>query len=247
VTGARSDLKIARWTATIAGLIGFILSVATPLLPVVQTTATLNWPQDGQLNNVTAPLISQVPVHMTVTVPCEVIRTMPPAGGTVLSTAPKDGKQAALQSLFVNVNRQRVDITDRNVVVASVPRDKASGCQRIELTSSEAGTFATFVGVTDPETGSDLRSGFSDPNLRPSIVGLFTDLTGPAPPGLTASAVIDTRFSTKPTALKLTAMLLAMVSTIIALVALWRLDRLDGRRSAGFPSAGAPSPPPTSW
>jgi len=229
---AAKDVSAARWVATIAGLIGFVLSVATPLLPVVQTTATLNWPQNGQLNDVTAPLISQVPVSMTVTVPCDVIRSMPPAGGTVLSTAPKDGKQAALQSLFVNVNSQRVDITDRNVVVASVPRERvfAPGCQRIEITSSEAGTFATFVGLTDPTTGSEQRTGFADPNLRPSIVGIFTDLTGPAPPGLSASAVIDTRFSTKPTALKLTAMVLAIISTVVALVALWRLDRLDGRR-----------------
>jgi arabinosyltransferase B len=227
-----SDVKIARWTATIAGLIGFVLSIATPLLPVVQTTATLNWPQGGQLNNVTAPLISQVPVTMTVTVPCDVVRSMPPAGGTVLSTAPKDGKQAALNALFVNVNRQRVDITDRNVVVASVARERvaAPGCQRIEITSSNAGTFATFVGLTDPTTDKEQRTGFPDPNLRPAIVGIFTDLTGPAPPGLSASAVIDTRFSTTPTALKLAAMVLAIISTIIALVALWRLDRLDGRR-----------------
>ena len=77
--GAARDVKIARWVATIAGLIGFLLSVATPLLPVVQTTATLNWPQNGQLNDVTAPLISQVPVSMTVTVPCDVIRSMPPS------------------------------------------------------------------------------------------------------------------------------------------------------------------------
>ncbi len=229
---AARDVKVARWLATIAGLIGFVLSVATPLLPVVQTTATLDWPQHGQLNDVTAPLISQVPVSMTVTVPCDVIRSMPPAGGTVLSTAPKDGKQAALNALFVNVNRQRVDITDRNVVVASVPRERvqAPGCQRIEITSSEAGTFATFVGLTDPTTGNEQRTGFADPNLRPAIVGIFTDLTGPAPPGLSASAVIDTRFSTKPTALKLAAMVLAIISTIVALVALWRLDRLDGRR-----------------
>lgn len=227
-----SDVRIARWTSTIAGLIGFVLSVATPLLPVVQTTATLNWPQNSQLNSITAPLISQVPVTMTVTVPCDVIRSMPPAGGTVLSTAPKEGKQAALQSLFVNVNAQRVDITDRNVVVASVPRARVLGpeCQRIDITSSEAGTFATFVGLTDPATGKELRTGFADPNLRPAIVGIFTDLTGPAPPGLTASAVIDTRFSTKPTPLKLAAMVLAIISTIVALVALWRLDRLDGRR-----------------
>jgi arabinosyltransferase B len=226
------DVKIARWTATIAGLIGFILSVATPLLPVVQTAATLNWPQGGQLNSVTAPLISQVPVTMTVTVPCDVIRAMPPAGGMVLGTAPKDGKQAPLQSLFVNVSAQRVDITDRNVVVASVPRARVVGpdCQRIEITSSDAGTFATFVGLTDPATGKEQKSGFPDPNLRPQIVGIFTDLTGPAPPGLRASAVIDTRFSTKPTTLKLAAMLLAVIATAIALVALWRLDRLDGHR-----------------
>ena len=43
----RSDVKTARWVAMIAGLIGCVLSVLTPLLPVVQTTATLNWPQAG--------------------------------------------------------------------------------------------------------------------------------------------------------------------------------------------------------
>ena len=85
----RDDVKVARWVAAIAGLVGFLLSVATPLLPVVQTTATLNWPQAGQLNNVTAPLISLTPVSMTATVPCDVIRSMPPRGGMVLGTAPK--------------------------------------------------------------------------------------------------------------------------------------------------------------
>ena len=224
-------MKIARWVAMIAGLIGFVLSVATPLLPVVQTTATLNWPQAGQLNNVTSPLISLTPVSMTATVPCDVIRSMPPSGGMVLGTAPKNGKQAALQSLFVTVTAQRVDITDRNVVVASVPRARvvSPDCQRIEITSSEAGTFATFVGLRKAD-GTEQYTGFVDPNLRPQIVGVFTDLTGPAPPGLSVSAVIDTRFTTQPTALKLSAMVLAMLATIIALVALWRLDQVDGRR-----------------
>ncbi|HZQ32860.1 MAG TPA: arabinosyltransferase domain-containing protein [Mycobacterium sp.] len=227
----RHDIRIARWVATIAGLIGFVLSVATPLLPVVQTTATLNWPQQGQLSNATAPLISQTPVTMSVTVPCSMVRAMPPKGGMILGTAPKDGKQAALQALFVNVSTQRVDITDRNVVVASVPRAQvvSPACQRIEITSSEAGTFATFVGLTDG-SGKQLRSGFADPNIRPQIVGVFTDLVGPAPPGLSVSAVIDTRFSTSPTVLKLTAMLVAIAATIISLLALWRLDRVDGRR-----------------
>jgi len=239
---AAHDVRIARWVATFAGLIGFVLSVLTPLLPVVQTTATLNWPQNGQLANVTAPLISQVPVSMTATIPCEVVRSMPPTGGLLLGTAPKGGKQAALNAMLVYVGTQRVDVIVRNVVVASVPRQRVAapagaagpgtsgGCQRIEITSSQAGTFATFVGLTDPSTGKEQRSGFPDPNLRPAIVGVFTDLTGPAPPGLSLSATIDTRFSTTPTTLKLAAMLVAIIATVVSLIALWRLDQLDGRR-----------------
>jgi arabinosyltransferase B len=229
--GAARDVQVTRWVATIAGLIGFVLSVATPLLPVVQTTATLSWPQQGQMSNVTAPLISQTPVRMTVEVPCSVVGMMPPKGGVLLGTAPKQGKDATLNGLFVNVTSQRVDVTDRNVVIASVPRTQVSSpqCQRIEITSTHAGTFATFVGLTDP-SGQPLRNGFADPNLRPQIVGVFTDLTGPAPPGLQLSATIDTRFSTTPTILKLTAMLLAIAATVVALVALWRLDQLDGHR-----------------
>jgi arabinosyltransferase B len=225
------DVQVTRWTAIIAGLLGFVLSVATPLLPVVQTTAMLNWPQNGQLNSVTAPLISLTPVDFTATVPCGVVRDMPPAGGVVLGTAPKQGKDANLNALFVVVSSQRVDVTDRNVVILSVPRDQVASpqCQQIEITSTHAGTFATFVGLKDP-TGAPLRGGFPDPNLRPQIVGVFTDLTGPASPGLRISATIDTRFSTTPTTLKLFAMVLAIVSTIVALVALWRLDQLDGRR-----------------
>ncbi|WAJ45098.1 arabinosyltransferase domain-containing protein [Mycobacterium sp. Aquia_216] len=231
VGSTRDNVRVTRWVATIAGLIGFVLSVATPLLPVVQTTAQLNWPQNGQLNSVTAPLISLSPVDVTASVPCSVIRDLPPEGGVVLSTAPKKGKDAALNALFVVVNAKRVDVTDRNVVIASVSREQAESgqCQRIEITSTRAGTFATFVGLTD-SAGKPQSGGFSDPNLRPQIVGVFTDLTGAAPPGLKFSATIDTRFSTTPTTLKLLAMVGAILSTIVSLVALWRLDQLDGRR-----------------
>lgn len=70
-----------------------MLAVLTLLLPVVQTTATLNWPQNGQLNNVTAPLISLTPVSVTATVPCEVLRTMPPQGGMVLGPRRRRAKR----------------------------------------------------------------------------------------------------------------------------------------------------------
>ena len=163
--------------------------------------------------------------------------TMPPAGGLVLGTAPADGKQAALNALFVNVTsdpRRHHRPQRRGGQRAageggrhrSAPDVRASRSRR-----RRTGTFATFVGLTgDQRRQADLRSGFPDPNLRPAIVGVFTDLTGPAPQGLSLSATIDTRFTTQPTALKLAAMLLAIVATVIALLALWRLDQLDGRR-----------------
>ena len=226
-----SDVKVARWVATIAGLLGFVLAVATPLLPVTQTTATLNWPQQGRFENVTAPLISQAPVTLTASIPCAVVRGMPAKGGLLLGTAPAQGRDAALNAMLVNVTSSRVDVIVRNVVVASVNRDRVAGpgCQRLNITSSHDGTYAEFVGLTKAD-GSPQRSGYADPNLRPAIVGVFTDLVGPAPPGLSFSAAIDTRFTSHPSALKLAAMLLAIVSTVIALLALWRLDRLDGHR-----------------
>ncbi|WP_418004364.1 arabinosyltransferase domain-containing protein [Mycobacterium sp. PDNC021] len=226
------QVKVTRWVAIVAGLIGFVLSALTPLLPVVQTTAQLNWPQQGQFGNVTAPLISQTPVTMKATIPCDVLRTLPPSGGLVFGTVPKDGKQAALNGLLVNVSSSRVDITDRNVVIASVPRLKAignPGCSRIEIIADKNGTFATFVGLTGTD-GKELRTGFADPNLRPTVVGIFTDLKGAAPQGLSVSATIDTRFINRPTIIKYTAMFGGIAATIVALLALWRLDRMDGRR-----------------
>ena len=229
------DVRMARWVAAIAGLIGAVLSILTPLLPVAQTTATLNWPQAGQLANVTAPLISLTPVSLTATIPCDVVRGMPPTGGLVLGTAPGASTNAALNAMLVNVTSSRVDVIVRNVVVASVPRARVAApeCRQIEITSSTDGTFATFTGLTQvsgADAGKPQRTGFADPNLRPAIVGVFTDMTGPAPPGLSFSATIDTRFSTTPTPLKLAAILLGITATAVALLALWRLDRLDGRR-----------------
>ncbi|HEX7323500.1 MAG TPA: arabinosyltransferase domain-containing protein, partial [Mycobacterium sp.] len=146
-------------------------------------------------------------------------------------------KDAKLNGLFVTVAAGQVDVTDRNVVLASVPRAKVEGaqgspgCDNIEVTSSHAGTFVAFTGFTEnsPQAGGT-PTGWEDPNLRPQIVGVFTDLTGPAPPGLELNATIDTRFSTRPTALKLAAIVAAIVAAVVALAALWRLDRMDGRR-----------------
>ena len=233
VIGAmKNDVRIARWVATVAGLIGFVLSIATPLLPVVQTTATLNWPQNGQLNNVTAPLISQAPVNLTATVPCEVVRSMPPIGRAGAGYR-AGGRQAGRPERNAGERHRHPRRRDRpqrggGQRAPGPRRFAAMPAHRDHLVGGRHVRHLRRADRRDP--ARTLRSGFADPNLRPAIVGVFTDLTGPAPPGLSFSATIDTRFSTKPTVLKLTAMVLAIAATVVALVALWRLDQLDGRR-----------------
>lgn len=221
-----------RWIAVVAGVIGVVLSVLIPVLPVIQTTATLTWPQEDQLHNVTAPLITLTPVSLSATVPCSVVESMPANGGLVLGTVPREGKQAGLNGLFVTVNGERVDVLVRNVVIASIDRIRMAEpeCQRIEVSSSFSGTFATVVGLTDYRNGDPLRSGFADPNLRPQVVGIFTDLTGQAPEGLSLSATIDTRYTSSPAPMKLAAMIGTVAATVVGLLALWRLDCLDGHR-----------------
>ena len=87
----------------------------------------------------------------------------------------------------------------------------------------------------DPaKPGQPLRGERSGYDFRPQIVGVFTDLSGPAPPGLTFSATIDSRYSTSPTLLKLLAMILGVALTAIALGALHVLDTADGMRHRRF-------------
>ncbi len=231
-TKSPRPLRFTRLVAIIGGLVGFVASVLIPVLPVVQTTATLTWPQEGNLGNVTAPLITLTPVSVSVSVPCSVIRGMPAEGGLVVGTVPAAGKQAMLNGLLVTATAQRVDVIARNIVILSVPRARTSSpnCQRLQVSSSASGTFASVSGLTDGTTGTDVRGGFDDPNLRPQIVGVFTDLTGPTPPGLAFSATIDTRYTSSPAPLKALAMAAGILGTVVALAALWRLDRLDGRR-----------------
>ena len=46
--------RIAKLAAIVTGLLGVFLALATPLLPVNQTTAEVNWPQQDKLQSVLA-------------------------------------------------------------------------------------------------------------------------------------------------------------------------------------------------
>lgn len=85
-----SNHRTARLIAIVAGLLGTMLAIATPLLPVNQTTAELNWPQNDVLSSVDAPLIGYVATDLEISVPCSVAAGLDRPGRTVLlSTVPK--------------------------------------------------------------------------------------------------------------------------------------------------------------
>ncbi|GAA4487544.1 arabinosyltransferase domain-containing protein [Rhodococcus olei] len=229
----RTRYRTARLIAIATGLLGFVLALAVPFLPVKQTAATLNWPQSGVVGSVDAPLMAQVPVDLHASVPCALVRDLPPSGGLLLGTAPPQGTGAPLNAMFVRVTDSSVDVLDRNVVVATAPRGvvASGGCSAITIASDIDQTTATFEGLSvDGRAATGSLTG----DLRPQVVGVFTDLQGAAPSDLSLTAAVDSRFSSSPTVVKLTAMILAVLLTIASLAALHRLDGTDGRRARRF-------------
>ncbi|HEX5144043.1 MAG TPA: arabinosyltransferase domain-containing protein, partial [Mycobacterium sp.] len=242
------DYRIAKTVAVIAGLLGTVLAIATPFLPVKQTTAALNWPQNGVLSSVTAPLIGYVATDLNITVPCQTAAALTgPANAArtvLLSTVPKQAPKAVDRGLLIQRVNNNLAVIVRNtpVVVAPLTAVLSPQCRQLTFTAHADKITAEFVGLTTAqgtETPTDdptapLRGERGGYDFRPQIVGVFTDLAGPAPPGLSFSAVIDTRYSSAPTALKLAAMILGVLSTVVALFALHLLDTADGVRHRRF-------------
>jgi arabinosyltransferase C len=247
VDDAGGNHRIARLVAIVAGLFGALLAVATPLLPVNQTTAQLNWPQNGThgaFESVEAPLIGYVATDLSVTVPCQAATGLAGpanAGKTVLlSTVPKQAPKAVDRGLLIQRANADLVLVVRNVPVVTAPLSQvlSPACQRLTFTAHADRVVAEFVGLTQgpnaEHPGSPLRGERSGYDFRPQIVGVFTDLSGPAPPGLSFSATVDTRYSSSPTQLKMAAMILGVMLTIAALVALHALDTADGTRHRRF-------------
>lgn len=239
--------RTARLIAIIAGLLGTVLAVATPLLPVNQTTAQLNWPQNGVLQSVDAPLIGYVATDLDITIPCSAAAGLDRPGRTVLlSTVPKQAPKAVDRGLLIERVNNDLLVIVRNTPVVSAPLDQVLSpqCQELRFTAHADKVTGEFVGLqAEPDVNDQdnpaqprepLRGERGGYDFRPQIVGVFTDLSGRAPPGLEFSATIDTRYSSSPTVLKLLAMILGVAMTIVSLGALHVLDSADGRRHKRF-------------
>ena len=237
---AAGNHRTARLIAIVAGLLGAALAIATPLLPVTQTTAQLNWPQNGVLQSVNAPLIGYVATDLNITVPCSAAAGLAgpqnAAKTVLLSTVPKQAQKAVDRGLLIERVNNDLLVIVRNTPVVSAPLNQvlSPACQRLTFTAHADKVTGEFVGLVkgrdSDEPGKPLRGERSGYDFRPQIVGVFTDLSGPAPPGLRFSATVDSRYSSSPTLLKMLAMIVGVAMTAIALGALHVLDSADGRR-----------------
>lgn len=214
------------------GIAGVLLCGIVPLLPVKQTTATIQWPQapaaDGTISDITAPLVSGAPQSLDVSIPCQTMSALPPSGGLVLSTIPAGGIEASRNGLFVNANADTVVVAFRDSVAAVAPRAAvgSGACSALHIWADQTGAGAEFVGIPG-------ASGKVSVEKKPQVAGIFTDLKVGPQPGLSARINIDTRFDSSPTPIKLAAMLAGVLCVIVSIAALAVLDRRGGRRVPG--------------
>jgi len=237
------DHRTAKIVAVVAGLLGFLLAVVTPILPVNQTTAELSWPQGDSVSDVAAPLVAFVPVDMDMSVPCSLASRLPEQGGVLLSTIPEGGQDASARGLFVRATADALTMIDRNVVLLNADRAAAQSnpdC-RIVFHADGEGVAGRIEGMPEPDerTGALYSFDIPDHEMRPQIVGVYSDLpVGVSRDGLSLHATIDTRYVSSPSPLKLAVIVLGILMTIASLVALGILDHRDGRRHKRFLPAG---------
>ncbi|GGK55602.1 arabinosyltransferase domain-containing protein [Nocardia camponoti] len=233
MAGNRADRAFTRYrlVAIVCGLLGVVLALSTPLLPVKQDRASIQWPQPG-VTSVEAPLVSYVPQQFTATLPCSMFTAPPVAtpdkATTLLSTIPAASGQTS-KGMSVVIRDGSVAVQARDVPMLSAPVDEIAGCTAISIDSTIGATTVEFVGANRKD-GTPFRNTVTV-DKRPQVVGLYTDLDAAALTGANVRVDIDSRFTSTPTALKLAVMIAAGLFTIAALVALHLLDTADGRRA----------------
>ncbi|MDQ3762405.1 MAG: arabinosyltransferase domain-containing protein [Actinomycetota bacterium] len=228
--GVKRAPRLLRFAAAVLGLLGALLAVAVPLLPVVQDTTVITWPRPGQLAPVNAPLVAFQPQSLTAAIPCAAAtsvdaRLAQPA--PLLATTPPGSPQGAAVGMVLEVADSKLTLISRgqalgNILVNTIP---APGGQcMIQVASDATGTTASVGATGFVKVGQD---------VRPQVTGIYTVLNEQRDPvnGLAVQITADTRFQSTPHPVKLAAMALAALTVVISLILVHRLDGRIGRRA----------------
>ena len=239
--------------ATLTGVLGFLLAIASAVLPVQQTVATINWSQTKEPTGIVSPLVSYLPQNLVVTLPCGSV-TDAPTNSLLFSTIPASSADAGSEGLQIRrapdgAGTDALSITSRSHLLFSIPvaelANQPANCYITTTIRPDAGPSAPSVyveatGNTFPMPGSNgdgttntspvVGELATDSTTRPQVVGIFTTLPRDARiPGFTATMVVDTRFSTSPTPLKTALMAIGILTSLASLLLLWRIDRMSRR------------------
>ncbi|WP_433801076.1 arabinosyltransferase domain-containing protein [Actinomycetospora sp. CA-084318] len=219
-------LRRWRWIAILLGGLGSVLALVYPFLPVVQDTATIQWPSATTgTRSVDAPLVAFRPESMTATIPCAAIRSLDARAtqrATVLSTTPPLSPQGNQVGMQLFVDDGQLTVADRGQQAAQEPIP--GGPCNVTITSDFSETVINLGAGADTVLGGD---------FRPQVVGIYSDLDQNRDPvaGTSVSITPDTRFQTTATELKTAAGILAILCFLGAVWALHVLDTRAGRRA----------------
>lgn len=213
--------------ATVSGLLAFLCFILVPFMPVNQTQSSVQWPQNDVIESVNAPLISVVPESFQASIPLEAIDELREDQTLLLATVPADSPEAYDRGLFVNVNpNDGIDVAVLGDVVLQIDEEDLDpgAVLNIDIQEEEA-RFS--------QSGTDV-SETVESDIRPQVTGLYTEIDSDATiDGLSANVEINSRFTTTPTTAKV---MLMWVGSILAILALFSLARLDKPRPGGTTS-----------
>lgn len=242
-TGARPPVVAPEWLKNLAiasGLLGLLMFILTPFLPVNQVQSSVSWPQGGDLASINAPLISYAPQSMEARVPVAAVDNLNEGQNLILGTLPQDSTDATNRGLFVRSIDGNLEVVVRGEVLMDISPTEVSeipGDAVLEISSTQDTTSAVITGTRhEGETGSD---------DRPQVTGVYTELVDdPATTsaltgaGLGVDIEVNSRFTSSPSVLKYVVMWTGLLLVLVSLWALHRMDVLDGRRTQRFLPAG---------
>ncbi|OHR18455.1 arabinosyltransferase [Corynebacterium sp. HMSC034A01] len=219
-----SAVKRVQTTATVAGLIAFVLLLLVPFLPVKQTESSVSWPQNGSVASVNAPLISLAPQQLDVTVPLSAIDELREGQSLLLGTLPEGSPKASDRGFFITSPDGGLVVSSLNEVLLQLtPAQVAKLPDDAKLEAHLAHDLTT---VEIP--GTDYSEEDDEEDYRPQLTGIYTELKDEQKlidAGLSANVDINSRFTSQPTLIKTLAMVLGLISALISLAALRKLDR----------------------
>ncbi|QPK79254.1 arabinosyltransferase domain-containing protein [Corynebacterium lizhenjunii] len=223
-----------RWCAIVAGIVGFVLFLATPLLPVKQVQSSVQWPQQDSLASINAPLISLAPESIEAEFPLAATEYLREGQDLLYGTVPPGSKKATTRGLFVRTGDGGLTVASLDDVLLDLSPQQVAA-----LPADAALKLSVTADATRVQVGSHTAT--SDEDLRPQVTGVYTELEDtPAARAALSSAHVDveinSRFTSSPTPLKLAAMIIGLLMVALSLLCLWRLDRLDGRRMGFMPA-----------